>query len=56
MAVNAGSNTLSLFKIDPTDPTKLSKVGNDADTLGEFPISAAFSETLMMGRHPPLFA
>ena len=49
MAVNAGSNTLSLFKIDPADPTKLTKVGNDADTLGEFPVSVAFSQKLMMG-------
>ena len=50
MAVNAGSKTLSLFKIDPADPTKLTKVGQDADTLGEFPVSVAFSEKLKMGR------
>jgi hypothetical protein len=45
-AVNAGSNTLSMFNIDSNDRTKLTMVGAPADTLGEFPMSVAVSQTL----------
>ncbi|KAI9664141.1 MAG: hypothetical protein M1829_006008 [Trizodia sp. TS-e1964] len=47
-AVNAGSNTVSLFKIDETDATKLTLLGTPADTLGEFPVSVALSSSLKM--------
>ena len=43
-AVNAGSNTLSMFKIDECDPTKLTMVGKPIDTAGEFPVSLAVSK------------
>ncbi|KAL6886097.1 hypothetical protein GGI43DRAFT_426429 [Trichoderma evansii] len=44
--VNAGSNTLSMFTIDLTDPRHLVPVGEPADTLGDFPVSVAYSEQL----------
>ena len=46
VAVNPGSNTVSMFTIDSADPTKLTMVGQPADTLGEFPMSVALSATL----------
>lgn len=46
VAVNPGSNTISMFTIDSTDPTKLTMVGQPVNTLGEFPISVALSTTL----------
>ncbi|KAH8672587.1 hypothetical protein BGZ60DRAFT_405186 [Tricladium varicosporioides] len=46
VAVNPGSNSVSMFTIDPTDPTKLTLVGKPADTLGEFPISVTISTKL----------
>jgi hypothetical protein len=45
-AVNAGSNTLTGFQIDDTDPTKLTPIGDPVDTLGEFPVSVAFSQEI----------
>jgi len=45
-AVNAGSNTLSMFNIDKANPTKLKLVGKPVDTLGEFPVSVTFSAKL----------
>lgn len=48
VAVNAGSNTVSMFNIDLADPTKLTMVGTPVDTLGEFPVSVALSATLNM--------
>ena len=42
-AVNPGSNTVSMLSIDEQDPTKLTLVGEPADTLGEFPVSLAVS-------------
>ncbi|MCJ1237611.1 hypothetical protein MMC14_005598 [Varicellaria rhodocarpa] len=42
-AVNAGSNTLSMFKISAHDPTKLTLVGNPIDTAGDFPVTLAIS-------------
>lgn len=46
VAVNPGSNTISLFIIDPADPTKLTLLGAPADTLGEFPMSVTISTKL----------
>lgn len=48
VAVNAGSNTITMFNIDPTDPTKLTMVGSPVDTLGEFPVSVTLSSVLKM--------
>ncbi|KAH8895458.1 hypothetical protein GQ53DRAFT_50910 [Thozetella sp. PMI_491] len=42
-AVNAGSNTLTMFAIDPQDPTKLTMVGQPAAVSGEFPVTVAAS-------------
>jgi len=47
-AVNAGSNTLSMFNINPANPTDIRLVGKPVDTLGEFPAAVAFSEKLSM--------
>lgn len=43
VAVNPGSNTVSLFTISSADPTVLTLVGKPASTLGEFPVSVALS-------------
>ncbi|EFX04847.1 3-carboxymuconate cyclase [Grosmannia clavigera kw1407] len=42
-AVNAGSNTVSMFAIDARDPTKLKMVGKPAAVPGEFPSTVASS-------------
>ncbi|KAJ5289001.1 hypothetical protein N7478_002031 [Penicillium angulare] len=42
-AVNAGSNTLSMFRIDPSSPTRISMVGEPATIPGEFPVTVAAS-------------
>ncbi|KAI0756372.1 hypothetical protein C8Q80DRAFT_26133 [Daedaleopsis nitida] len=42
-AVNAGSNSITLFAIDPADPTNLQQIGNPASSEGEFPVSLAFN-------------
>ncbi|KAI9757996.1 MAG: hypothetical protein M4579_003232 [Chaenotheca gracillima] len=44
--VNPGSNTLSLFSIDSRDATRLRLIGRPVDTMGDFPVSVAVSETL----------
>ncbi|KAM7192208.1 hypothetical protein V8F33_008482 [Rhypophila sp. PSN 637] len=36
-AVNAGSNTLSMLSISPSDPTRLSLIGTPVAVTGEFP-------------------
>ena len=41
--VNAGDNTLSMFSVDPTDPTKLTLAGKPANTLGQYPVAVAYS-------------
>lgn len=46
LAVNPGSNTLSMFTIDPWNPTSLSPVGTPAPTLGDFPVSVTISQKL----------
>lgn len=43
-AVNAGSNTISLFSIDSTDPTNLQIIGDPVGSGGEFPVSLAFNK------------
>uniref|UniRef100_L7IVV1 3-carboxymuconate cyclase n=1 Tax=Pyricularia oryzae (strain P131) TaxID=1143193 RepID=L7IVV1_PYRO1 len=42
-AVNPGSNTLTMFAIDPKDPTKLAMVGKPAAIPGEFPVTVGAS-------------
>ncbi|KAL9110012.1 MAG: hypothetical protein Q9227_005351 [Pyrenula ochraceoflavens] len=43
-AVNAGSNTASMFKINENDPTQLMAVGSAAQTMGDFPVSIAVAK------------
>ena len=43
VAVNSGSNTVSMFEISRQDPTALRMVGKPADTMGDFPNSVAIS-------------
>jgi len=43
-AVNAGSNTVSMFNIDMTNPDILTMAGAPIGTEGEFPVSIAVSE------------
>ncbi|KAK0639638.1 hypothetical protein B0T16DRAFT_463289 [Cercophora newfieldiana] len=42
-AVNAGSNTLSMLTISPSDPTRLSLIGQPVAVPGEFPNTVAAS-------------
>jgi len=42
--VNAGSNTIAMFSIDPKDPANLRMVGRPVSTGGEFPVSVAVSK------------
>ncbi|KAJ5630306.1 uncharacterized protein N7484_010406 [Penicillium longicatenatum] len=42
-AVNAGSNTLSMFKIDQNDATHLTMIGQPAEVPGEFPVTVGAS-------------
>lgn len=44
--VNAGSNTLSFFTIDPKDPLYPRLVGQPVDTEGDFPTSVDYSPQL----------
>lgn len=48
--VNAGSNTLAMFKVNPWDPTHPQMVGQPTDTRGDFPLSVTYSEELRQGR------
>lgn len=48
--VNPGDNTLSMFVIDPTNPEHPSLIGKPASTLGETPLSVAYSPLLNTGR------
>jgi hypothetical protein len=47
--VNPGTHTVSMFTIDPYHPTRLTLIGTPADTLGEFPISVAYSALINQG-------
>ncbi|EKM78972.1 hypothetical protein AGABI1DRAFT_85824 [Agaricus bisporus var. burnettii JB137-S8] len=42
--VNAGSNTIALFKINPDDPTDLRMIGEPVCSGGEFPVSLVFNK------------
>ncbi|KAI9673455.1 MAG: hypothetical protein M1817_002917 [Caeruleum heppii] len=46
VAVNARSNTLSMFNIAEDDPTQLTMVGQPVNTMGDFPNTVAASSTL----------
>ncbi|KAF5382218.1 hypothetical protein D9615_004362 [Tricholomella constricta] len=41
--VNAGSNTLSVFRINPNDPTDVRQIGKPVGSGGEFPVSLAIN-------------
>lgn len=43
-AVNAGSNTVTMFAIDPANPTKLTMAGQPVTIPGEFPNTVAASQ------------
>ncbi|KAL8854125.1 MAG: hypothetical protein Q9221_001047 [Calogaya cf. arnoldii] len=43
VAVNPGSNTMTLFSIDTKDPVKLTMIGEPVDTMGDFPNTVAIS-------------
>lgn len=43
VAVNPGSNTISMIAIDAIDPCKLSVIGWPVSTMGESPVTAAIS-------------
>ncbi|VDB96709.1 unnamed protein product [Peniophora sp. CBMAI 1063] len=40
-AVNAGTNTVQLFDIDPLQPTSLTAIGDPVSSGGDFPVSVA---------------
>ncbi|OBT75017.1 hypothetical protein VF21_06325 [Pseudogymnoascus sp. 05NY08] len=42
-AVNAGSNSLTMFSISAKDPTKLTALGHSASLPGDFPVTVAAS-------------
>ncbi|KAI0358021.1 hypothetical protein OH77DRAFT_1421289 [Trametes cingulata] len=41
--VNAGSNTISLFSINPRSPTDITPLGDPVSSEGEFPMSLTFN-------------
>ncbi|KAF5313069.1 hypothetical protein D9619_003029 [Psilocybe cf. subviscida] len=43
-AVNSGSNTLSVFGINPTDATNLQMIGQPVGSNGQFPMSLAINK------------
>lgn len=43
-SVQPGSNTVSLFSIDPKNPVKIEQIGQPASSEGEFPMSIAFNK------------
>jgi hypothetical protein len=49
LTINAGSNTVSMFYIKPFDPLHPVLVGRPASTLGQFPMSVAYSSVLSTG-------
>jgi hypothetical protein len=44
VTVNPGSNTVSMFSINPANPAKLKMVGGPVSSEGEFPMSVAINE------------
>lgn len=53
--VNAGSDTVSMFSIDPQSPMEPKLVGSPVSTLGDFPISVDYSPQLHKGRNSVTF-
>ncbi|KAG8161165.1 hypothetical protein KVR01_009429 [Diaporthe batatas] len=51
-AVNAGSNTLTMFAIDAQDPARLTMVGQPAQLPGEFPGDPARNNTGFLASFP----
>ncbi|KAH8836111.1 hypothetical protein DL96DRAFT_1550437 [Flagelloscypha sp. PMI_526] len=43
ITVNAGSNTMTLFRINTDSPSELVQIGEPVDTAGDFPTSVAYS-------------
>ena len=50
LAVNAGSNTISMFRINPDAPWELTTIAPPIDSQGDFPNSITYSEALNMGK------
>jgi hypothetical protein len=48
VTVNPGSNTVSMFSINPTNPANLKMVGSPANSGGQFPMSVAINEEATM--------
>ncbi|KAF8329264.1 hypothetical protein F5887DRAFT_1184066 [Amanita rubescens] len=44
IAVNAGSNTITAFQVDQTNPTNLVMIGSPVYSGGDFPVSVAINE------------
>ncbi|KAF5391550.1 hypothetical protein D9757_002341 [Collybiopsis confluens] len=42
--VNPGSDSLSIFSINPSDPTDIEQIGDPIGSGGEFPVSLAFNK------------
>lgn len=42
-AVNAGSNTIALFSVDPARPSNIKMLGKPVSSEGQFPMSLAFN-------------
>jgi hypothetical protein len=42
--LQAGSNTVSMFSIDPADPININMIGKPMPSGGEFPVSLAFNK------------
>jgi len=47
--INAGSDTVSMFVIDPLDPLHPRLVGEPASSLGHIPVSVTYSPELNIG-------
>ncbi|KAF4623301.1 hypothetical protein D9613_002396 [Agrocybe pediades] len=43
VTINPGSNTVSMFSINPSNPSKLTMVGGPVSSEGEFPMSVAIN-------------
>ena len=55
LAVNAGSNTISMFRINPEAPWELTMIAPPIDSQGDFPNSITYSEALNMGKSALIF-
>lgn len=54
--VNAGSDTVVMFSIDPEDPVHPRMVSAPVDTQGQFPVSLAYLWNLHMSMSHLSFA